>query len=218
MSLFALFICLYICLCSAAITRDEYSLLKDLIPYDEPNHFTSMFAIELTRANFEESFDIRRLYENIEELSKIHHEFSELKPVLFPDIVAEPINDRLLFLKFEIEDKFEIDAKREVHIIQDIAEVASKEKNFLDLRALLLIKKEIKADINSSSKFKLFKTCLLAKLFPYMQTECETLFREKLAEHIKLWVEVWKRYNVSGKELDLPDNLVHGNSQNVFSD
>lgn len=125
-----------------------------------------------------------------------YDEFQPLIATKIPELVNEPIYDRIMYLYFRLANNDPVDLQYEATIIRDIIDVASNTNMIrLDLAALFKIRKEIKFDITAVSKMKMFESCLLAQLFPFMQGECEGLLREKLIEHLKIWIEVWKKHH-----------------------
>ena len=165
----------------------------DLTANFERDHFVCMFATEIIRTKLSESFDTKTVYHSIDELSNTYKEFEKLKYLNIPAKVSEPINDRLTLINFKLQNGEPVDVENDVSIIQDIVDIANESSIYFDLSAFNKIRNEVVSDFSSSSKLKILKTCLLAKLFPHMQGECEALMREKLLEHIKIWIEVWKR-------------------------
>ncbi|KAG0672742.1 hypothetical protein C6P41_000736 [Kluyveromyces marxianus] len=179
-----------------AIDADDFSKVNLISKSVDPYHFAALFPVEIIRSSYNIAIDTKTTGDLINELAGKYDEFQPLIATKIPELVNEPIYDRIMYLYFRLANNDPVDLQYEATIIRDIIDVASNTNMIrLDLAALFKIRKEIKFDITAVSKMKMFESCLLAQLFPFMQGECEGLLREKLIEHLKIWIEVWKKHH-----------------------
>ncbi|CAH00577.1 uncharacterized protein KLLA0_D09416g [Kluyveromyces lactis] len=189
------YIMIFFTIAESTLTDAEFKEIDMFIDVVGESHFALMFPVELIRTDLNDTFDPKQVYDIFDELAEERKEFQIVKELDIPEFVAEPLYDRLTYLSVKLDNGYTVNLANEIAIIQDIIQIAAESDNIkLDFTALLRVKEELRVDMAAVSKLKLFKTCLLSNLFPFMQEECEGLLRQKLIEHLKIWIEVWKRH------------------------